>query len=1086
MTTNSGEIFKSIMSNDNDIRKNAEETIQNQKNLPFNEALNFFMEGINNSDEKISQMAALLFKKTFLEDERFLKSLNTETAENLVNQIFYPLVSHEKNWKFLERIAENIAKLYTVADLKNSLNQIVLLFGNENPIIRQFAIFLLDATADLNLIKEEVVISSIDHFKDLFSKGLQDNDSKVRILTLKAATTLLSNIKQEKLVLEFSSLTKLIINSLIYCLQNDTDGTKSKSMLETLNNLCDYHPKLWKQDLDSFIGVICEILSSELPRVLKQSTFQLILSFSKSTPAYLRKSEVFKMKFVPLLMHLLKDLDNLNDLENWTTLNEDNDNDLDELHYAAREGIELCALDLGAKFFLDLVNPIISNYLMSSDWIEVHAAFVCISWLSEPCSKNFKSDLQNLLNFISHGLQHSNPRVRHSALSALASICEGNKPKIQQEYHSNVLPALAKMIADEKENLRVRIHAVSCLVSFLKGLVNETDEEEVDDYSDIIKPYSKDLLALMASTFNFSITINNATLQEIVLSAISMIATILDNEFEPFYNDIIPFLKDLLIKLISTRKSENKNLIAEIISTVSFICSSVHESSEKHMTDFNDFCALFEKLLTILKEEDPEVIAIFKAFSHLSTSMKTSFYPYLERLFPILQTYALADIDIKLEDVDYEKVLEEKFTPGLILQSGGVNKKLSLKTFTLQNKVMAIDVLKDICLNMGTSFYPYNEKFLEIIRPVINALYSRKLRKIAAQSFEAAIYTCQEPSQQKLICDFIFEDFLTKYEKDLEVKMIRDIKSNLKIFIHAFTEVKSNQVINTELIKKLFVLLQKTVALMEEKKEGITLLAKKEDAFDEMDEGGFTEDIEILNEVSRRVMELSGVLFKIFKVELTQLVVSHLYSLFLQILNKAVKETKNDQEIVFGLCFLTDILQYSDQDTFNKVGIEFMEICKNILTKNEDIVQNIVFGYGIFVERSHVDQYLPYANLISTTVSSIITRKLNEENRQCYDNGIATLGKILYFKTQNNEEGLELAKSFYDKLPLKYDLDESKASIKLLCNQFLAGNPLVNNQKFHSSFRKIFINLENLEDKEAVVDDEVKALVNSVVSQLSN
>lgn len=398
MTTNAVETFKAVLSSDNNIRKAAEQRLNDQKNIPFNDALNFFLEGIKDGDSKVSQLAALMFKKTFLDDERFLTSIDKSTAENLVNNIFYPLVNTEKDWKFLERIAENIAKLYTVADLKNSLSQIVSLFGNENAIIRQFAIFLLDSTADLNLIKEELIQISLDDFKALFAKGLEDSDAKVRILTLKATTTMLSTIKNKTLVLEFSSLSKTIIGSLVYCLQNDEDGTKSKSCLETLNLLTEIHPKLWKNDLESFLEVICEILnSSQIPKVIKQSTFQIILSFSKSTPAYIRKSAAFKDKFIPILMYLLKDLDNVNDLEAWTQLTEENDNDFEEMHYAAREGIELFAQDLGSKYFLDLVNPYISKFLQSNDWLEVHAAFVSVAWLAEACSKQFKSDLVNLL-----------------------------------------------------------------------------------------------------------------------------------------------------------------------------------------------------------------------------------------------------------------------------------------------------------------------------------------------------------------------------------------------------------------------------------------------------------------------------------------------------------------------------------------------------------------------------------------------------------------------------------------------------------------------------------------------------------------
>lgn len=398
MNSNPVDIFKGILSNDNTTRQNSELIISEKKNVPFNEALSFFLEGIKDSDSKVSQLATLMFKKTFLDDKRFISYIDCTTAENLVNNIFYPLVSADKDWKFLERVAENIAKLYSVADLKNSLSQIVALFSNQNAIIRQFAIFLLDSTADLNLIKEELIQISIEDFKVLFSKGLEDPDAKVRILTLKATTTMLNTIKNKSLVMEFACLSRQIIDSLIYCLQNDEDGSKAKSCLETLGDLTEIHPKLWKNELEPFLQVICKILNADqISKTIKQCTFQLILSFSKSTPAYLRKSTTFKENFIPILMTLMKDVDNANDLEAWTKTSEENDNDFEELYFAAREGIEILSMDLGAKYFLDLVNPYISKYFQSSEWTELHSAFVSIGWLAESSKAVFKSDLQNLL-----------------------------------------------------------------------------------------------------------------------------------------------------------------------------------------------------------------------------------------------------------------------------------------------------------------------------------------------------------------------------------------------------------------------------------------------------------------------------------------------------------------------------------------------------------------------------------------------------------------------------------------------------------------------------------------------------------------
>ena len=60
-------------------------------------------------------------------------------------------------------------------------------------------------------------------------------------------------------------------------------------------------------------------------------------------------------------------------------------------------------------------------------------------------------------------------------------LCQSNCPDLQEKYHSVIVPALAKLITDQGENLRVRIHSISCLLNFMKGLVNEEEDNEREE-----------------------------------------------------------------------------------------------------------------------------------------------------------------------------------------------------------------------------------------------------------------------------------------------------------------------------------------------------------------------------------------------------------------------------------------------------------------------------------------------------------------------------------------------------------------------------------------------------------------------------
>lgn len=688
---------------------------------------------------------------------------------------------------------------------------------------------------------------------------------------------------------------------------------------------------------------------------------------------------------------------------------------------------------------------------------------------------------------------HQHPRVKYASLCALSNISTYLAPDIQENFSKNIVPGLCNMIKDNNENNRVRTHSIYTLNCFLKALCSndpnqEEPEIETDDYSDLVKPYSKDILSSLFVSLDFALKLNIANMREKSLSGISLVATVLDTDFEPFYYDIIPQLKELLIRAIEKRNKDNMEYIAELISTISFVCSSCNKNPEKYMNDFNEFCTIFGNVLSIAKEEDPEVIAIFKAFSYLSTSMKTNFYTYLEVLFPLLSNYALADIGLKIEDVDLEKVSPDfkSNTPGLVFETkGGQNKKLSMKTFVLQNKVMALDVLKDICLNMNISYKPYIEKHLQIIKPFINVLYSRKIREISANTFEALIHACENELEQREVFKFIFPDFLAKFQEDVNNNFIKDIKYNLNVFIHTFSAVKATSVFEPKDITLFYELLKQTIELMENKKSHVSQLAKAEDAFDADDEVGFAEDLEVLNEINRRVMEVSGVLYKKYKSNLDELVVEKLYSHFLNIFAKCLKGNKNEQEMNYCACFFTDILSLSNDNIFNKLLPSIFELFTLTDNKSLDVLQNVIFGYGVIVQRVSIEEYPKYASIISDKITQCISIKVNEESGSAYDNGVAALGKVVMFKTENTNDGLTLALKFFERLPLKYDLEENKNIMTIICTEFLKGNPLVANNSVLPLIKNSLIESLEKDKDEEYLDDESKALINNVLLKLN-
>ena len=433
---------------------------------------------------------------------------------------------------------------------------------------------------------------------------------------------------------------------------------------------------------------------------------------------------------------------------------------------------------------------------------------------------------------------------------------------MQKKYHSELLPALVRILGNEEKEVRVKTQAMSSLVNFLKGLmdVTEYDTEKNKKKNNakykILKPYVNVLLEAISNLFESSLKIGYYPLQEETLTGLALLATVLDKEFAPYYPMIMPGLKQVLFNIDSKNK-EMGNLKANAIQTISYLCSSVSESSESFKKDFEEIATYFIRLLAELKDDDTLVPAILNAFTHLAEGLKEDFSTYYEKLLPKLEEYLKSDIDFKFEDADLSEVMNkdpknESGLDGTLLRLQGIgDKKISVKTFALQNKILAVEVLSNICIFMGKSFFPYLSKYLENSKVMMKFPFSSKIRKISIRSLANSLKCCSNEDDMRQIIDYCLDEILDILTFHTHSFFLRDIKSTLKTLIDSFELIESKNVISSTLINKLYDIFKLIVNTVEEKKEKYKQTLKEKHDTDENDLEHIEHDMEVFNEVNR-------------------------------------------------------------------------------------------------------------------------------------------------------------------------------------------------------------------------------------------
>ena len=1017
MQSNSIQLFENLMSPQEDIRKSAEKSFDQLKELPIAQSVPVFSEGMSSNAENIFQLSTLLLKKTFCDNEQKLKSLSLEEKNSLISLIKSKIdFSGAKSWKSLQRLAEALSPLYNETNLSNGFVDILKWFQDQNNASsRKFAVYIIEVLCTLNAINEKVLDKgAIDNFKGIFSQGLEDQNIDVKVSTLNCVTQfLIKTLKYE------NGQGKV-----------DIEDSKGKAALETLIEIIDQHPKFWKGKADTIINIVNEISKGKIfQNQIRECALELVYSLAKSSASAIKKSANFKNIFIPLLFNLMLEIDNENDDMKWEKNYEENEEDRDEMFYAVRDSFDRLAVDLGGDFFMACTADYIKKFMNSANWIEVHAAYTAMAFMSDGCKDSFSKNLKEFMQFISTGLIHKHPRVRYAALFAFGSVLKSTAPKPQKEFTNNILPALAQLMSDKEPSIRVKTQSCNSLVEFLKGLLN--DQLTSEESNNLISKYTSDLVELLSQLFEFSLKESYYPLQEATLSSLSLLSNLLEKNFAPYYEKLMPGLKKLFFGL-NAQTTEQKKLKSNTIETISFLCSSISEEREK----------------------------------------------YIDQLLPILTKYINTDIDINASDAVLDEFIpaekeEKSKKQSFVLNLGANQTKLSLNTFALQNKILSYSVLYEIAKNMETAFGKYVQTLLELSQKYMEYAFSPKIRKISIKSVTACLNAVSTTEDKKKVLDFIGPCIINSFNKALGKNLQKDIKRLLKAMTFSFDTIKDKMVFTEKFLSDFYGCLNKTCKLIDENK--LQLIKEVEaSGVDEDEEDAILDDYEYLCEIERKIMEINGILFKLFGAPFTGLVAQNLFDSFKNNWTNAIKRDrlKSDTEILTSICFFDDFIEYGAIEGVVICIRDFIDNTIKYETDNEDLLQSIVFGYGVICKKLSKEQFKEYNAVIVTYIAKLMEREVNEDNGRTYDNAVSAMAKYIIYQGNNSNDCLTMGKQIIKTMPLKYDLDECKVLCEEIFNQIKNNNPIFVNEGNMEELKQTIIDIKKLNDEKKFLEEQ--------------
>ena len=1100
------QFFKNLMSPNKNLRNNAEKEFDLLKTKQFNETFPIFQEGIQYPEKLICQFATLMLKKAYLDDKEIRDKLSKEDIENIRNFIEGQITFNNQEWNTLKRFGEVLAMIYHLDSEKNyHLTEIMQIFNKNDIFGRKLTLFIISNLSDLGVLNDEFVGKNSNDFIQIFNITINDKENEVKSSAIIAFNKLIVNLRDENTQKLFSKLINPMLSNILNLFNEKKEI--EKEIFDTLIVLVDGYPKFFIENLNELIEFVCKISSEKnIEFNIRSSSLEIIYSLAHSIPAKIRGSKSFLGTFIPLIFNLLLEIDNIDSIENWAKIKEEDESDLQFMFYHLKSGLERISLDLGGQFFFNCIYNYINNFLNSKNWVEIHGGFAALAFITESAKDIYKEKLKDILQYISMGLINENPRIRYMSLVLLGNILTETAPKPQKEYGNNILPAIVKLLNNENIN---KVKSMVCLTlnNFLAGLISKNKNSE--NNIEILKPYINQLVDFILKIFEESITVGYEPLQKNSLECISLLSNIHERNFEEYYPRIMSGLKKLYFG-IKAQTSEQKQLKTNCINTIGYLFSSISDDYEKYKEDFIVISQAFINDLKELPIEDPQVIAIIEAFVNISLGINFDDFSILFKdLFLFLEKFISADIGLTMKDAEVDEYVppeEQKGIGSVVFNFGVKSKKISVNTFALQLKIVSLEALNEIALNLGENFKEYAERYLNLVKNLLTFAYSRKVRKISIKS----IYTCcnayTNDNGRKKVFEFIIIDLLSLLEFDIEAGFFKDMKCIIKYIGKSLSLFEYEIKLDSNTLDKIFSVLKKVLDKVKSKINSLYLLFTNDNdgIYDANDKSDQNSDIFQL----QRIYKYVNILLKGFhKLENNNFnkCGQYLKDFYSKLWDEerfyiSHNNQKNDKSLEvhensLAMCinYYNIFMEYSDGQTFINISLDYYPKTESLieLKIGENILGNIAEGYGIICERQDNDLFKKKFNNISIFIQRLLKRNITEENGITHDKAIRALGKYIYYKYSidsevNFADKKSLTIDFLRSLPVTYDLEISDK----ICEEFF---DQINEEKCNLLYDGRIIEevkdaakkIIELNSKENFIDDLTKLLKTSLALQLN-
>ncbi|KNB00045.1 importin subunit beta-3 [Fusarium oxysporum f. sp. lycopersici 4287] len=1024
------QLLQALQSPDNSIRSQAEEHLQNNWTATRPEVLLMGLaEQIQAAgDNATRSFSAVIFRRIASKTRKneagesmdLFISLTKDQAAVIRQKILETLAAESERLvrnKISDAVAE-LARQYTEnGDIwPELLGALFQLSQAPEPEKRENA-FRVFATTPAIIEKqhEEAVLQA-------FQKGFKDEAVMVRLAAMEAFASFFRTISKKGQA-KYYALIPDVLNILPPIKDSQDSDDLSKALL-ALIDLAESAPKMFKPLFQNLVQFsISVIQDKELENICRQNALELMATFADYAPSVCRKDPSYTNDMITQCLSLMTDL------------GEDDD---DASEWMASDDFDQDESDQNHTILAPTFNWL-PRMMTSMAWRDRHAALMAISAISEGCRDLMIGELSQVLDLVVPALRDPHPRVRWAGCNALGQMSTDFAPKMQTDYYDRVLKAIIPVL-DSPEG-RVKSHAAAALVNFCEEAEKAT-----------LEPYLDELLSHL-----FQLLQNEKRyVQEQALSTIATIADAAEAAFSKYYDTLMPLLVNVLQ---NQSEKEYRLLRAKAMECATLIALAV--GKERLGQDAMTLVNLLANIqANITDADDPQAQYLMHCWGRMCRVLGSDFLPFLHNVMPPLLELAVAKADIQLlDDDDQVEQMQNEEGWELVPLKG---KMIGIKTSTMDDKHMAIELLVVYAQVLEASFAPYVAEIMEkIALPGLAFFFHDPVRYISAKLVPQLLSSYKKaygPQSNEL--RGLWSATVDKLLEVLTAEPAIDTLAEMYQCFYESVEVIGKDCLSTEHLSRF---IDSVHSAIEDYKDRVA--QRLEDK-----EGATAEDVEDEAEDTLMAIEDDQTLLSDMNKAFHAIFKNH-GAAFLPAWERLMSTyegflTSNDPtQRQWGLCIMDDVLEYCGPESTRYANYITQPLIDGCRDPSPAIRQAAAYGIGVAAHRGGA----PWAQFLGGSVPFLfqvtqVPDARNEDNVYATENACAAIAKILHYNASTVGDVQNVITQWVETLPVTNDEEAAPYAYAYLAELIDQRHPAVANQA-----GKIFVYIAQALEAETLV-----------------